>query len=235
MNISNYLREFLLREDVRELINTNNLGDLYRKVGDVFGYRGTSELTQVLYAADVDPLRYLVYVPKDFLAYSDVVNFIIPDGVTSIGASAFEGCTKLVDITIPSSITSIGHDAFAYCSNLTSITIPNSVTSIGNSAFYGCSKLTSITIPDSVTSIGEFAFKDCSSLTSITIGSGVTRLLTRTFLGCTKLRKINYNGTADQWKKIDIDGNNARLYSCRIICTDGMLKWDRETKKWIQV
>lgn len=55
-------------------------------------------------------------------------------------------------------VTSIGDSAFRGCSGLTSITIGNSVTSIGNEAFRGCSGLTSITIGNSVTSIGDYAF-----------------------------------------------------------------------------
>lgn len=58
-------------------------------------------------------------------------------------------------------VTSIGNSAFSGCSGLTSIEIPESVTSIGNSAFAGCSGLTSIEIPNSVTSIGWDAFKGC--------------------------------------------------------------------------
>jgi hypothetical protein len=73
--------------------------------------------------------------------------------------------------TIPTSVTSIGESAFAGCTNLTSITIPSSVTSIGNHAFYGCTNLTSIAIPSSVTSIGRSAFED-SSLTTVTIADG---------------------------------------------------------------
>ena len=66
--------------------------------------------------------------------------------MTSIGNSAFEGCSGLTSITIPNSVTSIGEVAFEYCSGLTSVTIPSSVTSIGDYAFSGCSNLTSVTI-----------------------------------------------------------------------------------------
>ena len=68
--------------------------------------------------------------------------------VTSIGASAFSGCTGLTSVTIPKSVTSIGASAFYHCSGLTSITIPNSVTSIDSDAFLGCTGLTSVHISD---------------------------------------------------------------------------------------
>ena len=74
---------------------------------------------------------------------------------------------EVTDLVIPNSVTSIGSSAFGGCTGLTSVTIPNSVTSIGGSAFSGCSGLTSVTIPNSVTSIGEYAFDGCTGLTSV--------------------------------------------------------------------
>ena len=120
----------------------------------------------------------------------DCTEFTIPDGVTTIGCAAFEGCSNLTSVTIPDSVTEIGRWAFEGCSNLTSITIPDSVTTIGDLTFYDCSSLTSITIPNSVTSIGFKAFSGCSSLTSVTIPDSVTTIGCAAFEGCSNLTSI---------------------------------------------
>ena len=114
----------------------------------------------------------------------------IEESCTSIGGSAFNGCSSLTNITIPDSVINIGNYAFRYCTSLTSITIPDSVTSIGDNAFESCSSLTEITIPNSVTNIGGSAFNGCSSLTSVTIPSSVTSIGFDTFYGCTSLTSV---------------------------------------------
>ena len=124
------------------------------------------------------------------ISRKDLTEFIIPDGVTSIGRFAFDSCESLTKITIPDSVTSIGYRAFAYCESLTSITIPDSVTSIGDYAFTYCESLTSITIPDGVTSIGDRVFNYCKNLTSITIPDSVTSIGYRAFEYCESLTSI---------------------------------------------
>ena len=72
------------------------------------------------------------------------VFFIIPNGVTNIGTSAFGGCQYLNSVIIPDGVRDIGFGAFQSCQNLSSITIPASVTSIGLAAFANCSSLTDV-------------------------------------------------------------------------------------------
>ncbi len=115
---------------------------------------------------------------------------MIGDSVTSIGSSAFSGCSGLTSVDIPDSVTTIGSGAFYYCTGLTSVDIPDSVTSIGGYAFYGCSGLTSVDIPDSVTSIGEDAFSYCSGLTSVDIPDSVTSIGYEAFYNCSGLTSV---------------------------------------------
>ena len=72
-------------------------------------------------------------------------------------------------VTIPNGVTSVGDSAFSGCSGLTSVTIPDNVRSIGKLAFNGCSQLVSISIGAGVNVIGGDAFEACNALNSVYI------------------------------------------------------------------
>ena len=122
---------------------------------------------------------------------SGLTSIPLPSTVTNIGIRAFKGCSGLTSISLPEGVTSIGEQTFYDCSSLTSIPLPKGVTSIGNHAFSGCSRLTSISFPEGVTSIGNGAFSGCSGLISISIPKGVTSIGESTFSSCSSLTLIS--------------------------------------------
>ncbi|MBP3737533.1 MAG: leucine-rich repeat protein [Muribaculaceae bacterium] len=127
-------------------------------------------------------------------AKTSIKNFTFGEQVEKIPAYLCYQLTGLTSVTIPNSVTSIGSSAFEGCSGLTSViwnakscadftssTTPffSAKTSIKNFTFgehvekipsylcYQMTGLTSVTIPNSVTSIISNAFSGCSGLTSV--------------------------------------------------------------------
>ncbi|MGI6691880.1 MAG: leucine-rich repeat domain-containing protein [Christensenellales bacterium] len=130
--------------------------------------------------------KRLVWYP---MAREDTT-YRVPQGVLSIGDSAFYRCESLRSIILPNSVKSIGNEAFSECKSLSNITLPDSVTSVGNGAFFRCSNLTGITLPDSVTSIGGGAFFRCSNLTEINLPGSITNIGDNPFQGCENLNRV---------------------------------------------
>ena len=127
-----------------------------------------------------------------------VITFDAP--VTTIGASAFEGCTTLRSIIIPNSVKSIEEDAFAKCSALRDVSISASVTTISTNPFTDCVNLASITVEEGNTVYDSR--NDCNAIIetasntllvgckSTIIPEDVKKIGYSAFYGCINLKAI---------------------------------------------
>ena len=81
-------------------------------------------------------------IGDELVRYKGNDSFVhIPDGIVSIGASAFWNNTFVSEVILPRSLERIGGDCFYYCTNLERVTIPEKVCIMGNNPFAGCPKL----------------------------------------------------------------------------------------------
>jgi hypothetical protein len=159
----------------------------------ITGYKGSAATVNI--PARIRNLPVTVIDDDAFASNTIITSVVIPNGVTSIGSSAFYECANLVNVTIPASVTIIDNSAFIRCGKLTSVTIPNSVRSIGNEAFRGCASLTSLTIGSGVTRIGDSAIRECTRLASVTIPASVTTIGNYAFSGNTSLTSVTFGST----------------------------------------
>ena len=137
-----------------------NLTDINVDSGnDVF-----ASVDGVLYSKNI----YAIYCMPEG---KHLVEFAIPESVTTIGNMAFNFCYTIERLTIPDGVTTIGELAFIGCVGLKSLALPLNLASIGNRAFESCKGLSSITIPSSVTSIGQDIVSGCENLAEINVDS----------------------------------------------------------------
>ena len=124
---------------------------------------GCSNVTHVIIGNNVTS-----FGPSTFAYCAALTSVTFGRSVKNISDGMFWG-TGLVRMTIPEGVTSIGGSAFYGCLDLKLVSIPNSMTSIGASAFYGCRNLANVTIPSGMESIGDRAFLGCNleSVTSL--------------------------------------------------------------------
>ena len=98
---------------------------------------------------------------------SAITTVNIAEGVTTIGACAFWGCSSLTSVTTPATISTIGFGAFCDCSGLQQVTIKAGF--VGESAFIRCTALRTVTVGSGVTGFGISAFENCPGLTGVYI------------------------------------------------------------------
>ena len=129
------------------------------------------------------------------LGYEIVFMWLNP-GRLPIGVVSLNGCKdKIIRLPLeeinPHSdgknivpVIGVAQETFAGNTEVTDIILTSEIQKIGRAAFSGCTSLERITIPKAVRGIGADTFKDCVSL-----------------------RDIYYEGTLEEWNRINIIGD----------------------------
>ena len=125
----------------------------------------------------------------------------VPETVSAIGASAFEGCSS-VNVKILGEISVLGERAFDGCTQLSEIKLSDKLTEIPFRAFSGCSSLTEMSLPKNVTKINEDAFWGCSSIKTLLVLSPTLSVDDSAFAGCDSLLTIFFVGDAAEWQAL---------------------------------
>ncbi len=143
-----------------------------------------------------------------YIGGEEVINPIIPEGVTSIGQYAFRGGNQLANITLPSTLQSIGFGAFEDCNSLGRTRFTGTVSQWCNidfsepssnpiyysrNFFLGNSRVTDLVIPAGVTEIKPYSFYRCNSLNSVTMSDDILTVGMFAFQNCENLTAVNFS------------------------------------------
>lgn len=150
-----------------------------------------------------------------FESANGLVKVTLPYGMTEIGDSVFNNCTRLTEVVGFNNLQYVGNSAFASCHYLNVTTLSNIIeygdwafsncfniisidltntTKIGKSVFFGCENLSTVSLANSaLKEIPEKAFQFCESLESVDSFNNITKIGERAFNG-TKLQSLNITG-----------------------------------------
>ncbi len=92
---------------------------------------------------------------------------ILPEGITELAPSLFDGCTSLIHVRLPESLTTIRTAAFSACGALRTLRLPASVHAIEDCAFAFCGRLEALRLPESACMIAGTAFMECVNLEDV--------------------------------------------------------------------
>lgn len=170
----------------------------------ITGLKQNKEPTSLTIPAQIEGVPVTAIAPNTFRNKYKIKEIVIPNSITSIGDSAYYGCSGLTSMTIPfvgakASVTSSDtyQYPFGYIFGTSSYDggvatkqyyYGNSTSSTTSTTYYIPSSLKSVTVMGGNILFGAFSY--CTGLTSITIGNGVTSIGESAFLDCSSLTSI---------------------------------------------
>ncbi len=179
--------------------------------GSVFSMNGNLLMkngTEIVFALPAVQLTGELVIPEGITAIAEyayekqtgITSIKFPSTLTTIGQSAFYGCTGLTgEVVFPEGVTTIGCESFRGCTGVTSIKLPSTLTTIDQQAFDGTG-LTALELPKSVTKIDYGAFQK-TKIKTLNLPDGINITAGSVFEECTELTEVSVGG--------DVTGNGA--------------------------
>lgn len=130
------------------LIDNLNIGTLYNLRPLDNPNFSSSALTEYLLEAGINPLDYMIHIPKYYLEYdAHLPTIIIPNNIEGIQTDAFFNCNSIETIKLNQGCKYIQTGAFQLCGKLRAVYIPATVSNISNMAFVDCEDYLTIYAP----------------------------------------------------------------------------------------
>lgn len=137
-NLSPELKLFI--EEHIEYIENNQFDALYEMLSST-GILN-SELTDVLLAVGIDPIKYFdTYLPSFYASGLPIEEVTITRNIYQINPYAFYVCPFLAKVNIELGVETIGEESFYMCNNLREITLPSSILWLQSKCFGSCAHL----------------------------------------------------------------------------------------------
>ena len=182
--MNNHLQEicFDIIENKIHWIQDNNFELLYSYLLSSYTPKDIGGVSEILLSADINPLNYMLAVPKHFLTDSTLITSLesihIPEGIRGIGGQAFYMTenTNIKYLKLPSTIEELGHLCFSRSSlQEIDLSLLSKDISINSGTFLSCKSLQKLILP-----------KQCY-------------LEARSFQNTPKLKVIMYPGTKEEF------------------------------------
>lgn len=159
---------------------------------------------------------------------------LLPEGLTSIGSSAFFHSSKAKEIIIPSTVNQIQYCAFSGSSftrvefkgdvlelgdsfgglpNLKEIVLPEGFKELPFRGFWLNETIEEINLPEGLRVISSQAFNKCTNLKKVTLPHSLKRISDSAFYRCPNIQEVYYRGSQEEKEKIiiEFDGNHTLL------------------------
>ena len=222
------MRAFKDCSDLSEIVIPQNIRDIYN-----YTFFNCSKLTYIKFSKELKNIGDYAFYECSNLKNIDslkkvknigdcafgscygLVNVVVSEKVENIGDFVFDNCRSVTTVKILANIKRCGLAVFQSCVNLKKIEFSGTVTCITNQMFEQCEKVTQVMIPEGVTDINTMAFGDCYNLEDVILPRSLKNIKDGAFYRCHRLEKILYNGTREEWNKInknELEFENIKIY-----------------------